>query len=546
MASARTVRTTCTQRDIASALETWTPGRPLPMLFLLLGDVPSDEEGARLRLVQAVLLKARENGFLVGLPVTDEVVKFVEGLTTEDGEDMALCLKATAEFETNRGRRLGPMEVLLVDLPWAGTVYLSRARSMRGAGRDYELTAFVLDGVNARPVPVSILDRVRAWISAEMVLDTAAEYQTGEEEVPEEEPAEDLQKAAAASEGPSRLEYASLLARLEAMEARARAPAQAAPVQPRNGGQLFGATAAGLDDAAWERLKALAGAPPRKVRAPEPQVPEPGAGTFREAELEVLPEPAAEDPFQDLSELTPLHRILAAQLAQNRLLIERLLPSRQLDAVSAALGSGGASGSGEPSGIKGCLARDAFLRQIQEPERVAETARQSALRELGIAPNHEEPNLMKLYLERRVPLAGHRLLGYVGFLAATGWEQGQASQNKELQAFAARMLFFVEQAAIDAGKLQLAFLMSGFPEPPPQLWSVQRKSSLKPFSSLMHPAWAAANISYLKDLDFLESKMSTLGKAKDETTPEAVWTEGGQKGWRAKRKAKPKGQGDGA
>eukprot|EP00439_Symbiodinium_sp_Y106_P077508 s1559_g16.t1 len=130
------------------------------MLFLMLGQ-------ARSRMAQAVLLKTREIGFLLALPTPEVVVSFIEALLGEDDEGLVLCFRTSADFETSRGRALGPLEVLLADFVWGGTEHFTRALSLRGAAeRDLELSAFTS---NARPVPV--------------------EYYTGEEEEEAEAPA---------------------------------------------------------------------------------------------------------------------------------------------------------------------------------------------------------------------------------------------------------------------------------------------------------------------------------------------------------------------
>ena len=67
-------------------------------------------------------------------------------------------------------------------------------------------------------------------------------------------------------------------------------------------------------------------------------------------------------------------------------------------------------------------------------------------------------------------------------------------------------MVFVEQAALDNGRTSLAWLMTGLPEPNYGLVSsTPARSSVKPFSRLASPTWVAANIGYLKDLDFLEN-----------------------------------------
>ena len=100
--------------------------------------------------------------------------------------------------------------------------------------------------------------------------------------------------------------------------------------------------------------------------------------------MEVLPAPATEDPLAEIQVTDSLYQILAAQMEQTRMLMDRLAPFRLSDAVAAAsLGSGQGSGSGESSGV----------RQVQDLEREPKLQRVT-LRELGL--ERAEPNLMKL------------------------------------------------------------------------------------------------------------------------------------------------------
>ena len=66
-------------------------------------------------------------------------------------------------------------------------------------------------------------------------------------------------------------------------------------------------------------------------------------------------------------------------------------------------------------------------------------------------PQHAEPSLTREFLERRVTLNSHRLLGYGGIWAASGWEAAGRSNNEELVGFCAQLMIFVEQAALDNG-----------------------------------------------------------------------------------------------
>ena len=111
--------------------------------------------------------------------------------------------------------------------------------------------------------------------------------------------------------------------------------------------------------------------------------------------------------------------------------------------------------------------------------RVAEVVRQNALRELGIDPTREEPNLLKQYMERRLPFAGHRLLNCMAAFAGEGWETGARTQNLQLGGYdAARLMIFCEQAALDSGRLQLAWLLACYSEPTSSTSSAARRSPM--------------------------------------------------------------------
>lgn len=119
----------------------------------------------------------------------------------------------------------------------------------------------------------------------------------------------------------------------------------------------------------------------------------------KEAEEDVLP--------ADLNQLVasasdPLSQILAAQLQQNQLLMQRLLPKQQDPVLGTLASSDNASGSG--SNVKGCLAREAFQRTIQDLQRVAMLVQMNAMKELGFGPDRVDSSLMRRYVERRIPL----------------------------------------------------------------------------------------------------------------------------------------------
>ena len=542
--AAAPVRRPCTQAEVEGLASALGAQRPLPPLHLVL----DADEGVS-RLAQGHLLRVRPGGFLVVLPNVDLVLQGLRALLNDEGEGLTLDFATNVELETSRGRALGPCEVLLVDVPWEAVRPFTKAHPLRGAlARETRLIPFEAGGSTGRPQTLGALAAADAWILDTMEADTAAEYTTAEEPAQEETADPGGVDGLPAS---NQEVVSALLERMQRLEVRLAEGQPAATGAPA---LLRPSVSGGLDPAALERLQTLAGPAPRRMpgaptskAAPAQRNPRAGDTAHRESELEVLEAAEAADPFVELRPQDPLQQILAAQLAQNQLLLERLAPTRPVDAVAAALGGGGSgSASDSGGGIKGCLARDAFLKQIEDLPRVAEVVRQNALRELGIDPTREEPNLLKQYMERRLPLSGHRLLSYMASFAAEGWETGARSRNIELQGYAARLMIFCEQASLDAGRLQLAWLLTGYPEPAASSTSTARRSTLKPFTALGHPSWVAGNVAYLRDLDYIESRMSALNKPrgndkaeKDEPLDET----GGWKRRRPKAKATPSSPG---
>lgn len=92
----------------------------------------------------------------------------------------------------------------------------------------------------------------------------------------------------------------------------------------------------------------------------------------------------------------------------------------------------------------------------------------------------------------------------------------------QMLGFLARAAFFVEQTALDGGRLELSWLLTGFTEPNAQFhFSIKKSPGLKPFSRLIHPLWLSANIAFLRDIDYLEGRLATLGKGKSSASVSA-------------------------
>jgi hypothetical protein len=514
-----------TRPEVEAACGGIFPGSPLPGLFL----VVSTEDADAVRAAQCYLLKQRQGGFMIAAPAVDLVLDFFAAQLDEGGEQLILEHRAEVAMETTRGRRLGNETILLADLPWEAVDFFTRAHPLRGAlAQATRLTGFVVGGANARPVAGSALSAASRWVAGAMDESTAREYTTAEEAEDEEllpEEAPDLD----GDPVPSAQAYNALLERLQRLEADLppRPPTPAPEAGRAAGAGLFVGAEAALSPEEMEQLRGLAGTAPRRTttglrQGAAPQPPDPVEGVLAESMLGALPPVDMEDPLAALTPQATLTQILAAQLRQNAVLMERLA-SHSTDPLHRALsGTGGGSGS-DGSSVKGCVAREAFVKQIGDLLRVAKVTEAAALTELGLGETY--PGLMKAYNER-VPWNDQKLLGHIATIAAEGWDTAHRTKNEAVQGFCARMLMFTEQVALDGGRLPMAYLLAGYPDPSPAVFAPRKRSGLKAFSRLAAPSWVAANLAFLKDLDWMETRLANTAKGKPSPTAETPPPEG--------------------
>ena len=517
------------RKDVESLASKATGSRALAGMYLVL---PKDEEHPDVVSVAAAfLVYVRSGGFMVVVP-PDEGVRLALARLEDPVSDAPVALHSgEVALESSRGRSVGVGDVELVDLPWDAVGGFISAGSLRGAAlREAQVVAFHTTGGDSggyRPAKEAVQTLADGWIVEGLDNDAAQDYVTGEELSDPE-----LQIATPQASGAQVLhdnEVAQLKQRIAELESAAasRPPmvaASAALKASPKAGQLFapmqGAAQSSLTAADWSKLQMLAGSPPPRVGVGEkrrgrvPDTVRELEGAFANLEKEAEDPDEVPDLLAVLKEEStdPVHKLLAVQLRQNQALLEKLVGQKHSDPVLGAL-TGGETSSGSSSGVKGCLARDAFIKAMQDLPKVVRVTRQQALKELGMGEDREDGSILRRYMERKVPLADHRLLSYMAAMLAECWSVGYQSQNVELLGMTAKMFYFVEQCAIDGGKCQLAWLLTGFQEPAFHLLTNQRRQTgLQPFARLCSPAWIAANISYIKDLDYLESRMQSMGK----------------------------------
>lgn len=484
---------------------------------------------------------SRSGGFMMVVPKHVSVRSTLDSWS-EHGSPLAPgFLETKVTLETSRGRAIGDATVELVDFPWGAASYLWHPSGTR---KEIKVLGFEHVGQIGRPNKASAYTAADAWISAgDMDEDTAADYATGEELEPDE-PGEPSMVNGAVD--PSVVEaLQQRILGLEQQVARHQ-PSRAAPVsqtlpeEPTMGVMptskappLFGTPGrqSNLSAGDWSKLQKLAGPPPPRIGRAETRRGDVGPSTTAMDNAFLLEEREVEEPtpleplgggmdlaLGSLSTGGSLEKLLAVQLQQNHLLLQKLVGQRSTDPVLGAL-SGSDNAGGNSSGVKGCVAREAFVKAMQDLPKVGRLARQQAMKELGIPFSQEDGSLMRVYMERRMCLAEHRLLSYVTMMLVESWTVAFDAKDELMMGALARMLFFVEQASIDNGKLQLAWLLTGIQDPPFHLLTSRKKQpGLQPFARLCPPSWVSGNLAYLRDLDYIEGRLQALGRPLKLTT----------------------------
>ena len=130
---------------------------------------------------------------------------------------------------------------------------------------------------------------------------------------------------------------------------------------------------------------------------------------------------------------------------------------------------------------------------------------------MGISPSSALPGLLREFLDKKVALSEHRTLGFMATYLAYAWQSARETGNVGLEAWAGRGVMAIEQMVLDNGRLQTGWLLTGCPEPtfPPNA-QLKKQGSMRPFSKLAKPAWAAACLAYMKDLDYLEGRLKAV------------------------------------
>ena len=520
----RTTMKPITQDEFEQLVLKGQNGRVLsPLQFALIASEGEEQEFTH---CQACAVFHRSGGFMIVVP-KDDGVRYTIDNWEHAGSPLSPAYR-TGEItiENSTGSELGAGRSGF-GRPALGGLKFPWVCSSKTWCR--QAFSFETGGQVGRPSKPDVLALADGWIlSGGMDEDTAADYVTGEEleedemlgQTGQRQPAVDPDVVKAMQARIDELESMVKPAVLPAPKASA-----AAGATPTKAPGLFSAPQRKkeLSEEDWKKLQIIAGPPPPRVGSVETRRTSVTAPVRLQEDLFAMADREAED-IADLSKTMeeatsniqdPMQRLLAAQLQQNQILLQRLVGSKPSDPVLGALaGSDNASGSGSSGGgVKGCIARDAFVRAVEDLPKMGKLTRINALKELGLSASQEDANLMKTYMERRMPFAEHRLLTYMAMMVAESWAVAYNSGDEMMLGSLSRMMWFIEQAAIDSGRLQLAWLLSGHPEPPFHMLVTRRKQpGLQAFSRLCPPSFISGNLAFLKDLDYIETRLASIGK----------------------------------
>ena len=533
MAATSTMNGPLNEGAVGELLELVQPNKPasLPILWLV---TELSASGVVQKAVASYPVYQRSGGFMVAVPALEEVKNFLDAVSGgDDGE--AASHQVEVELVTNRGRLLGRVDRFLVDLPWAFLGHFQRVP--RGASApQFEVVHFSLGGTQGKPSVKSVRTAADNWIGQGMDDTTAQDYFTGEELEPQDTgDDEELELEAAPTTGTPPADVTSLETQIKQLQrelaqtrlqqaSNVNPPGADVVVTPAKARALFTGSRAQqqINPTDWARLQQLAGPPPtrgtragvgvgQQIPSQQPQVTDQKNSLLLELDRGAMEAGEVEKFLTNEPVGSTMEQLLMTQIQQNSLLLQKLVAGKPADPLMAAL-SGSDSGSGSSSGVKGCVARETYLKAIQDLVGIAEVVKQNAMTELGMTADREDSSIMRRFVERKMALADHRTLGYIATLAAEGWAVAHETSNLPMMGFLSKLMF-VEQTCLDQGKTQLAWLLTGCADPAFNLHHGRKAhSSLRPFSTLARASWVSANIAYLKDLDYLEGRMVSIGR----------------------------------
>ncbi len=275
-----------------------------------------------------------------------------------------------------------------------------------------------------------------------------------------------------------------------------------------------------------DRLPATVGAnAPPSARAPGPSSP-PLA----------LPKSSAAGSWGASPSVSPgspaASELLGALVQQNNSLLSALVKPRS-DQGGDLLDPEGCLSTG----MRGYQARQQFQASVkQDPGAVYGSVRRRLAAAVGVDEETLPSAAMRTFFTNKVPLGSMKGLTHFCFAVAQLWEAAERDDVGAMKAQIALLAVYLEQVAVDGGRHQLGWLLTGLPDPPFRLVQAHTpKARDDPVGYLGDPGWVAANLAYLRDVDFLDQRTRAAAMA-----PAVVCPPGRAEAPLAKAKGSPK------
>ena len=295
-----------------------------------------------------------------------------------------------------------------------------------------------------------------------------------------------------------------------------------APKMPSVIGTLAGGDALMLPDPGLlgQASKAV-GLPPR-IR-PAPKVP-----SFPARPLTLDPAPAEEVAVSGGGALSsdPVMNALAQQSTALTALVAHLTSNQDpLQDLHLTGGSGAASstrGVQKREKLQSELANGQsqfFVQVMQQMHRRLNPARPVPMTEEDLTASGIS---MLSYLERTGGYRQQRDLGTIMWILGHAVDSLIQNDVHMAREHLALLVCALEQAAVDQGQWNLAFLISLSEEPPVQLYQDRisaMSQSGRPFAPLIPSSWCAIALSYLKELEILTNRKAEVGAPKSKPAP---------------------------
>ena len=502
---------------------------------------------------QCLVILARAGGFLLGVPVdTFSTAELKHGQSASPdeliGPSTEVTVGALARAESGAETQLGrQISVTLVDVREEAAALLL---PMDLEEEPEFLHTFDMDAPEALPVFQELIDAARAWIAAgdaqERVLFYSAEEGEPSAHVP---PAKKAAKAAAPAKAKrpttallsgqvqvlesllpaltSQLE--SLAARQAAMEEvlakRPQASVSAPPPaqqpalhQPAQHLPMSASLAQPLGAAVSPPVGGLAAAV--GVLGPPPRTRQAQVLKDQPATAAGLPELLAEEAEEGLGRerSDPLSQAVLAQSNALTALVAQLAAQSGdtfPDLTGVPGGSAASRGATQRARLQEELAMGSgafytavtqnMLRRMQPATPVASA---------DLASLHKQGVNMCTYLERFGGFAQTRELGLIAWLVGVIFDLLQADQVEACKDRVALLLVLLEQGAMDAGRLDIAYLLTLAEDPPIGLFTnktVLSTSRARSFAPLASQKWVTTALAFLREMDLIQSKRQELG-----------------------------------